>query len=59
MVYIPRLSFKTGINPSQLAWFPTNGQYSATQKLMLTRTRIFGDKIKYPFLYAVGLCHRA
>ena len=47
MVFIPRLSFKTGINPSLIAWFPTNGQYSGTQKLLLSRTRIFGNKIRY------------
>lgn len=47
MVYIPRISFKSGISPSLLAWFPTNGKYSGTQKLLLTRTRIFGNKIRY------------
>ena len=54
MVYIPRLTFKSGINPSIVAWFPTNGQYSATQKLMLTRTRIFGDKIRFIFIKLVA-----
>ncbi len=49
MVYIPRLTFKSGINPSRIAWFPTDGKYSGTQKLMLTRTRIFGDKIRYKY----------
>lgn len=47
MVYIPRLTFKSGINPSILARFPTDGKYSGTQRLMLTRTRIFGDKIRF------------
>lgn len=46
MVYIPRLTFKSGINPSILAKFPMNGKYTGTQKLLLTRTRIFGDKIR-------------
>jgi len=45
MVYIPRIPYKTGINPSVLRTFPTNGQYTGTQKLMLTATRIFGTKI--------------
>jgi hypothetical protein len=46
MVYIPRISFKSGINPSLIAKFPTDGKYTGTQKLLLTRTRIFGDKIR-------------
>lgn len=45
MVYKPRISWKTGINPSLLATFPKDGKYTGTQKLMLVRTRIFGDKI--------------
>jgi hypothetical protein len=45
MVYFPRISFKTGINPSILRSFPTDGNFTGTQKLMLTRTRIFGNKI--------------
>lgn len=48
MVYIPRVCFKTGISPSALSQFPTNGKYSGTQKLLLTKTRIFGNKIRYP-----------
>ena len=47
MVYIPRVTFKTGISPSVISQFPVTGQYSGTQKLMLTRTRIFGDKYRY------------
>jgi hypothetical protein len=47
MVYIPRITFKTGINPSIISTFPTDGKYTGTQKLLLTRTRIFGDKIRY------------
>lgn len=46
MVYIPKINFKTGINPSVLSRFPTNGQYSGTQKLMLAQVRIFGTKIR-------------
>ena len=46
MVYIPRLNFKSGISPSIVALFPTNNKYSGTQKLLLTRTRIFGNKIR-------------
>jgi hypothetical protein len=45
MVYFPRISFKTGINPSILRSFPVDGKYTGTQKLMLTRTRIFGNQI--------------
>lgn len=55
MVYIPRLTFKSGINPSLLATFPINGQYSGTQRLFLTRTRIFGQPITYTFLYYLVL----
>ena len=47
MVYIPRISFKTGVNPSLVRTFPTNGQYTGTQRLMLTSSRIFGTKIGY------------
>lgn len=46
MVYIPRINFKSGINPSVLAFFPTDGKFSGTHKLMLARTRIFGDKFR-------------
>ena len=45
MVFIPRISFKTGINPSLVRSFPTDGNYTGTQKLLLTKTRIFGNKI--------------
>lgn len=45
MVFLPRISFKTGINPSLLSSFPTNGKYTGTQKLLLVQTRIFGTKI--------------
>jgi hypothetical protein len=45
MVYFPRISFKTGVNPSILRSFPADGNYTGTQKLMLTRTRIFGNHI--------------
>ena len=45
MVYVPRISLKTGINPSLLRSFPIDGNYTGTQKLMLVRTRIFGTKI--------------
>jgi len=55
MVYIPRIPFKTGINPSLLRTFPANGQYTGTQKLMLTATRIFGTKIGYHYNYLVEL----
>ena len=47
MVFRPRISFKTGINPSILSSFPLNGNYTGTQKLLLARTRIFGTKIGY------------
>jgi hypothetical protein len=47
MVFIPRISLKTGINPSLLRSFPTDGNYSGTQKLLLAKTRIFGSKIGY------------
>jgi hypothetical protein len=47
MVYIPRLNFKSGISPSLVALFPTDNKFSGTQKLLLTRTRIFGNKIRY------------
>lgn len=45
MVYVPRISLKTGMNPSLLRSFPSDGNYTGTQKLLLTRTRIFGLKI--------------
>jgi hypothetical protein len=45
MVFVPRISLKTGINPSILRSFPVDGSYNGTQKLMLVRTRIFGTKI--------------
>lgn len=45
MVYFPRVSFKTGINPSLVRSFPVDGNYTGTQKLMLVKTRIFGNKI--------------
>jgi hypothetical protein len=45
MVYYPRVSFKTGVFPSLLRTFPTNGQYAGTQRLVLTSSRIFGTKI--------------
>ena len=47
MVYVPRISLKTGINPSLFRSFPTDGNFTGTQKLMLTQTRIFGTKIGY------------
>ena len=46
MVYIPRITFKTGINPSMISTFPVNGQYNGYQRLLLTKTRIFGTKIR-------------
>ena len=46
MPYFPWINFKTGINPSRLSRFPTDGKYTGTQKLLLTRTRIFGDAIR-------------
>lgn len=45
MVYIPRISLKTGTNPSLLRSFPIDNNFTGTQKLMLSRTRIFGTKI--------------
>lgn len=56
MVYYPRVSFKTGIFPSAVRSFPTNGNYSATQRLMLTSTRIFGTKIGYVNYDSEALC---
>lgn len=47
MVYIPRINFKTGVLPSLVRNFPTDGNYTGTQKLMLTASRIFGNKIGY------------
>ena len=47
MVYFPRICFKTGISPSLVRTFPTDGNYTGTQKLMLTSSRIFGTKIGY------------
>lgn len=46
MVYIPRLNFKSGISPSLIAQFPLGNKFTGTQKLLLTRTRIFGNKIR-------------
>ena len=45
MVYYPRISFKTGILPSLVKSFPADGNYTGTQKLMLSSSRIFGTKI--------------
>ena len=52
MSYRRLYSFKTGISPSLLDSFPTDGKYSGTQKLLLIRTRIFGDKIGYILCYS-------
>ena len=46
MVFIPRIVFKTGIHPSALSKFPTDGNYTGTQRLLLAQTRIFGTKIR-------------
>lgn len=59
MVFIPRIPFKTGILPSVLRTFPPNGQYTGTQKLMLTSTRIFGTKIGYFNIDVEEYCVRA
>lgn len=59
MPYIPRISFKTGINPSMVRNFPVDGNYTGTQKLMLTATRIFGTKIGYLAYDLVVLCVQA
>jgi hypothetical protein len=56
MVYYPRITFKTGILPSLVRSFPTNGLYGGTQKLLLTSTRIFGTKIGYKRIYQGVLC---
>merc|ERR1739838_128614 len=45
MVFIPRIVFKSGIHPSALSKFPTDGNYTGTQRLLLAQTRIFGTKI--------------
>jgi hypothetical protein len=50
MVFIRRISFKTGINPSLLSSFPMDGKYTGTQKLLLVQSRIFGTKIGYEFV---------
>ena len=42
MVYIPRITFKTGIGASVIRTFPVDGKYNGTQRLMLTSSRIFG-----------------
>ena len=55
MVYIPRISFKSGINPSVLSKFPTDGSYTGTQKLLLTQSRIFGNKIRYQYVKSVAI----
>ncbi len=55
MVYIPRITFKTGINPSVINSFPKNGSYTGTQKLLLTKTRIFGDRIGYDMVNSEGI----
>ena len=47
MVFYPRISFKTGVFPSLVRSFPTDGKYAGTQRLLLTATRIFGTKIGY------------
>jgi hypothetical protein len=51
MVYIPRVNFKTGIFPSLVRSFAADGNYTGTQKLMLTSSRIFGNKIGYISLF--------
>ena len=58
MPYFPRISFKTGILPSLVRSFPTDGQYAGTQRLMLTATRIFGTKIGYDDWEVVEQCVR-
>jgi hypothetical protein len=47
MVYIPRVTFKTGVFPSLVRTFATDGNYTGTQKLLLSSSRIFGTKIGY------------
>lgn len=47
MVYYPRINFKTGVLPSLVRTFAPDGNYTGTQKLMLTSSRIFGTKIPY------------
>ena len=44
MVYIRLPNFKVGINPSNATRFNTDA-YTATQKLWLTRNRIWGNII--------------
>lgn len=56
MPYIPRISFKTGINPSMVRNFAVDGNYTGTQKLMLTATRIFGTKIGYLCYHSAAHC---
>jgi hypothetical protein len=55
MVYIPRINFKTGVLPSLVRTFPTDGNYTGTQKLMLTASRIFGNKIGYNYDDLAGI----
>jgi len=56
MVFIPRITFKTGVNPSLVRSFPVDGNYTGTQKLMLTASRIFGSKIGYINIHLVEPC---
>lgn len=58
MPYIPRISFKTGLNPSLVRSFPPDGNYTGTQKLLLTNTRIFGSKIGYVLADSEARCVR-
>ena len=44
MVYIRLPNFKVGVNPSNATRFNTE-TYTATQKLWLTRNRIWGNVI--------------
>ena len=45
MVYIRRLSFKTGIGPSPLTRLRKSNVFIGREKLYLAKTRIFGDMI--------------
>uniref|UniRef100_A0A7S3CIJ6 Uncharacterized protein n=1 Tax=Strombidium rassoulzadegani TaxID=1082188 RepID=A0A7S3CIJ6_9SPIT len=45
MVYIRLPTFKTGINPSVKHRFTQTGDYTPTEKLTLTRNRIWGNVI--------------
>ena len=45
MVYIRLPTWKTTVNPSTLHRFNQEGNYTPTQKMMLTRNRIWGNII--------------